>query len=512
MTQVVILTDTSRQGIWLRGVGPYSLASYIRSKGYTVEIIDFISAIPYDDFCRLIDKYCNEDTLMVGISTTWIPEPEVSVGGTVSFSEGDDSRFFSRERHPIYYDSLSWALTSRTHKRFTDTIRQAAPNAELTLGGARAIDFLDKEFDKCILGYSENQIIDVLEKKRLFLSKIINHDVKGEIGDFDFNTATTVYQDSDFLLEDETLPIELGRGCIFKCKYCSFPLVGKKKLTYIKDLDLLKKEFLDNWNKHKIRRYIISDDTFNDSLEKVQAFTKMVETLPFKPQFWCFARLDLMTVKPEMVDLFKHMGAKEVQFGIESFHPESAKAVGKGMGPDIKKEMLHKIKQTWGDDTAIKCSFIIGLPYETTETIAEHYEWLADENCPVDSVGITPLFIEHEDEVSQYRWRSYLDKNYSEYGYYFDNPQHHNDWKKDDDTDIKSFNQCYDLFKYWKERIDRRGSHKTDSFYYANVKNTKYNFDDLFYGKLGNLKGEYDWKSMYFTQVDKYYTQRKLND
>lgn len=512
MAQVVIFTETSRQGIWLRGIGPYSLASYIRTKGYSVEIIDFISAIPYSDFCKLVDKYCGEETLMVGVSTTWIPEPEVTDSGTVAFNEGDDNRFFSREKHPIYYDSFSWALTSRTHKKFIDKIREVAPHAELTLGGARAVDFLDEHFDKCMLGYSENQIIDLIEKKRIFVDKIINHDVKAELGEFEFNTAITDYQESDCLLEDETLPIEIGRGCIFRCKYCSFPLIGKKKLTYIKDLDLLKQEFLDNWNNHRIRRYIISDDTFNDSVEKVQMFTEMVETLPFKPQFWCFARLDLMTVKPEMIDMFKRMGAREVQFGIESFHPDSAKAVGKGMGPDIKKQTLQKIKDAWGDDVAIKCSFIIGLPHETTETLAEHYEWLADPNCPVDSVGITPLFIEQPDRMAKYRWRSYLDKNYEEYGYYFENPKHHNDWKKKDETDITSFDQCYELFKYWKKRIDSNLKHKTDSFYYANVKDTGYIFEDLFYGKLRQMKDEHDWKSLYFDQVDKYYTKRKLND
>ena len=515
MAQVVIFSDTSRQGIWLRGIGPYSLSSYIRSRGYTAEVIDFTSAISYNDFCKLTDKFCGEETLLVGISTTWMSAPRFTTDLKKSFGKGEgDDAFFSREDHPIFYDSLSWAMTSKTHKRFTDYMRQAAPNAEIVLGGARAIDFICEDFDRCILGYSENQIIDLLDKKKILLGKIINHDIKGEIGDFDFNQSVTQYEDNDFLMEDETLPIELGRGCIFQCKYCSFPLIGKKKLTYMKDIDLLKQEFTDNWNKFKIKRYIISDDTFNDSLEKLQALADMIDTLPFKPQFWCFARLDLMTVKPEMIELFQRIGIKEVQFGIESFHQDSARTIGKGMGPDTKKETLHKLKEAWGDDITIKCSFIIGLPHETTATLEEHYSWLASDECPINAVGINPLFLAQPDEYQEYRWNSFFDLHYEDYGYYFEDPKHHFDWKKKDETDITSFAQCFQLYTEWQERINQRqtNNHTTDAFYYSNVKELPYTFDEMFYGKLSDAKHNHDWKSMFFTQVKEKYIDRKLND
>lgn len=512
MTQVIIFSDTSRPGLWLRSVGPYSLASHIRSKGYSAEVIDFISAIPFDDFCKIVEKYCTLETLIVGISTTWLDTERFSTDLKKTFGgeEKQEQNFYDSIKHKKYYDSFAYALTTKNYQKFLKKIKEHAPNAKIILGGGRAIDFINDDFDHCVLGYSENQIIDLLENNVLTNKQIINHDIKAERGDYDFNLSQTIYQKNDCLLDDETLAIEIGRGCIFKCKYCSFPLIGKKKLSYIKDPKLLKEELLNNWNQHNIRRYIISDDTFNDSLDKLIQLADIVQTLPFKPQFWCFARLDLMTAKPEMINLFLDIGIKEVQFGVESFHLPSAKTIGKGMGPDTKKETLYKIKEAWKDEISVKCSFIIGLPYETTDSINEHYTWLAKEDCPIDAVGINPLFISQPDKWQSYRWNSEFDLNYEKYGYYFENPKHHFDWKKKDNTDINSFDDAYKLYKYWQEKVNKNNFVTTDAFYYCNTKKIPYSFDELFTDQIYNAKENYDWKTMYLDQVQEKYIQNKL--
>lgn len=513
MAQVIIFADTSRPGIWLRGIGPYSLATHIRQYGYTVEVIDFISGFGYDDFSKLIEKFCGPETQMVGVSSTWITADRWSTDIKNTFGEGDQAPlFFDKDRHSTYYDSFSWALTTKTHQRFFDKIRKHAPNAKLIVGGVRAIDFAEHGFDKVMLGYSENQIIDLLDKRRIITETIINHDIKGEIGDFDFGSSKTMFTPSDFLLEDETLPIEIGRGCIFKCKYCSFPLIGKKKLSYLKEAESLKTELLFNWEHFRIRRYIIIDDTFNDSLDKLRYLADIIDTLPFRPQFWCFARLDLITINREQIELLHRIGVKEVQFGIESFNPASAKAVGKGLGPDIKKDTLYAIKEYWKDDVRTKCSFIIGLPHETSETIQTHYEWLLKPDCPVDAAGINPLFLSQPDKYQSYRWNSYFDLHYEEYGYYFENPTHHFDWKKKDNTDIDSFVKAYSLYKHWTPLLGKNGRPISEQFYHANTKKLGLTFEELLDDeKFIHAKYHIDWKSLYFDQVKHLYVERKLN-
>jgi radical SAM superfamily enzyme YgiQ (UPF0313 family) len=515
MTDIVIFTDTSRPGIWLRGIGPYSLASTLRQKGYTVEVIDFISAIPYDDFHNICKKYLTNDTKIVGISTTWISSPgKFTTDLKSSYSKKkmrSNQGFFDADIHHEYYDSFSWALTSNSHHRFIELIRKYATLAKVIIGGARAIDFDDNvSYDHVLLGYAENELLDLLKNDKEY-PYIINHDVKGEIGDYRFNESQTLYTQNDFLMEDETLAIEIGRGCVFKCKYCSFPLIGKKKLSYMKDLNLLRDELLRNWENYKINRYIISDDTFNDSTEKLEVLASLVESLPFKLDFWCFARLDMLAVKFEQAELMKRIGLREVQFGVESFNPASAHAVGKGMGADKKKEALYKLKELWGDSIHIKCSFIIGLPYETTASLQETFDWLSQDDCPIDMVGVNPFFIFKPDEKQHLRWNSELDLKYADYGYHFKDSLHVFDWKKDDDTDIKSFNQCIEITEQWKSVLDNKTKGITDVFYYANCKSLEMNFEEMFSKHtIEEITKDKDWKRAYLDQVKTCYINKKL--
>lgn len=512
MTEIVIFTDTSRPGIFLRGIGPYSLATTLRERGYNVEIIDFISGIVYKDFVALCEKYLNEQTKVVGISTTWMSMPgKFTTDLKKSYDkkkQQQNAGFYDPEDHAAYYDSFSWALTSQMHDRFIEVIRKHAPNAKLILGGGRAVDFDDGySYDHLLLGYAENEFFDLLDGKDL--PRIVNHDMKAEKGEFDFNISQTIYSPNDFIIDNETVPIEVGRGCVFKCKYCSFPLLGKKKLSYMKDPEILYQEFMRNWELYKIDRYIISDDTFNDSTEKLEVLASVVERLPFQPNFWCFARLDIVAVKPEQAYLLQKIGIREIQFGIESFNPASAKAVGKGMAPEKKKETLEQVKKLWGDRVHIKCSFIIGLPHETTETLKEHFEWIDRDDCPIDMVGINPFFLMQPDGTQHLRWTSELDKNFEKYGYYFDNPRHMFDWKKNDDTDIKSFDQCLELYKYWDERLSKRAKGITDAFYYANCKSLGMDFETLFkQTNLSSAVSHRDWKRDYLDQVQDYVNKK----
>lgn len=515
MIDVVIFADTSRPGIWLRGIGPYSLASTLRQHGYSVEVIDFISAMRYDDFCLLCEKYLSDKTKIVGISTTWMSASgKVTTDLKSSYDKkkmGSNQSFFDPEDHAEYYDSFSWALTSRMHERFIKVIRNNAPNAKVILGGARAVDFDDGiSYDHVVLGYAENEVLDLLRQEKEY-PYIVNHDVKAEKGDYIFHESQTLYTDNDFLMNDETVAIEIGRGCVFKCKYCSFPLIGKKKLTYMKDPELLRDEFIRNWEEHQINRYIISDDTFNDSNEKLEVIANLVESLPFKLNFWCFARLDIMAVRFEQAELMQRIGLREVQFGVESFNPKSAQVVGKGMGADKKKDTLYKLKELWKDDIHIKCSFIIGLPYETTASLDESFEWLSRPDCPIDMFGVNPFFLFQPDEKQHLRWNSELDLRFSDYGYHFEGAKHTFDWKKKDDTDITSFDQCMDITKQWKSVLDDRTRGVTDVFYYANCKNLHMSFEEMFSKRyVSDIVRDIDWKRSYFDQVKTMYINKKL--
>ena len=67
----------------------------------------------------------------------------------------------------------------------------------------------------------------------------------------DVNNISTDWSNDNFnILDKESIPIEFGRGCIFKCKFCAYDLTGKKKGTYIRDLSQIRDELILTWEKY----------------------------------------------------------------------------------------------------------------------------------------------------------------------------------------------------------------------------------------------------------------------
>ena len=82
------------------------------------------------------------------------------------------------------------------------------------------------------------------------------------------------------------------------------------------------------------------------------------------------------------------MGITSVNFGIETFHRDTGRMIGKGGDPALLKDTLFKLKAAWGDDTYVSGNFIVGLPGEPIESIRDTFEWLYREDCPLDSINV----------------------------------------------------------------------------------------------------------------------------
>ena len=56
---------------------------------------------------------------------------------------------------------------------------------------------------------------------------------------------------NDCIQTGETLPLEISRGCIFKCKFCRYPYIGKTKNDFSKSIDNVVEELEYNYNNFK---------------------------------------------------------------------------------------------------------------------------------------------------------------------------------------------------------------------------------------------------------------------
>jgi hypothetical protein len=82
-----------------------------------------------------------------------------------------------------------------------------------------------KNVDHVVFGIAETMTIDLLDKlsgksKRIF-NKYIDHDRKAHADTWDFRESSTRYTELDLIQPQETLNLEIGRGCRFKCAFCN---------------------------------------------------------------------------------------------------------------------------------------------------------------------------------------------------------------------------------------------------------------------------------------------------
>jgi hypothetical protein len=240
-----------------------------------------------------------------------------------------------------------------------------------------------------VFGYSEKALLPVLDwmfdggeqpKGRYpeWAPNSLLVDANHMYAGLDIDKFDCEYHSHDFIENHEALTLETSRGCRFKCKYCNYAFLGVKE-DYGRSEDDMYNELMRNYEKWGTTNYIISDDTFNDRDNKIEKLALAVERLPFEPNFTCFIRLDLVISKPHQVDLLIRARCWGHFYGIETFHPQAAKAIGKGMHPDKIKKGLLWIRDEFNNRLGLyrgTCGMIAGLPYEPVQSWYDSLDWL----------------------------------------------------------------------------------------------------------------------------------------
>lgn len=443
----------------IRGLGPHLLAAEARRLGFRVAVIDFIEQWSREDFSRAVNKLVSTHTRFFGFSTTWALD-------------------FNTTSVDLSYDDHmgNWMLNGNL-EYMMETVRKKNPDITFIAGGKKTrvlkSYLADKGIDYLFDGYSEGNFLDFIQDKKIF-NTYTTYDNKVEYqkalfsDDFDFTESAAIYTEDAFITAPEIIPIELSRGCRFKCKFCSFAMIGQKKTQeYMKSKECVREQIIRNYELFGVTKYSIQDDTFNDSLDKVKYYADVFASLPFKITFWCYLRAEIVVNNPEMIPILRDMGLAHTWFGIETYNQQSGKCIGKGMDPERIKDMLYDCKSQWGKQVHIDQGYIVGLPHETVSDIEKSIEWFLREDCPVDAPVFTPLFLRSKKliEVLDPPDLSEFDLEYENYGYYFpgdettitiEKPAPGLVWHKKDDTDITSFFQAASIARDANKKVQDR--------------------------------------------------------
>jgi radical SAM superfamily enzyme YgiQ (UPF0313 family) len=181
-----------------------------------------------------------------------------------------------------------------------------------------------------------------------------------------------------------TIPVEMHRGCPYKCTYCNTPTREKlykdenQNFSRLKSIDNVRRELLfykNNWNAEYLYFWA---DTFlalsNSYLEELVEMYVSEINLPF----WCQTRPETLTEK--RVQLLKRMGVHRINLGIEHGNPQfREKMLQRKVSNQTIVASMHRLTHY---DIKFAVNNIIGFPTETRElafdTIRLNREFFAD--------------------------------------------------------------------------------------------------------------------------------------
>lgn len=158
-------------------------------------------------------------------------------------------------------------------------------------------------------------------------------------------------------------PVITTRGCPFGCVYCStMAFHGRKYRTRSIANVMGELEYLIE--KFKADNISFVDDNFTMQDKRVFALCEEIKKKNLSIEWGCSARVD--QVSEELLKVMKEAGCKDIFFGIESVSQRVLDFVKKGYSVQQARNAV-KTAEKLGIRT--HCSFIIGLPRESAQTL-----------------------------------------------------------------------------------------------------------------------------------------------
>lgn len=457
----ILITDTATFPTWSRGYGAHRIASHLRTHGLSVLVIDFSSALTFEMWKTICNLAVGENTKLLGFSTTWWPyrepfkkEQNFKSCNIAYFTESGESPDISK-------DSLTYSAVMGDIKPWIDIVKEKNKKIKILLGGPKIDFYRDFPADFFVSGLGENQIIDFITQSKRIWPTIIQHDINSNSREWGWKTSSTTYTKYDQIQSSEILNLEIARGCKFKCNFCSFPLIGQKDIAgYLKSEETLYNELLYNYENFGVTQYFIADDTFNDSIEKLEMVVRIKNRLPFDLKTKAYIRADIIATQPKQIPLLLETGLASCYVGIESFHPDGGKFAGKGMDPTRRKQALYDMNLHWGDKVSINGGYIVGLPGEDEQFVREQADWFSQPDCPVNYGASFLGLIIHPLQPGSTIHPSELDKDPGKFGYTIPDKSKPTHWVKNDGTNILSYDKAHELasemnYKVWSARGPR---------------------------------------------------------
>lgn len=273
-------------------------------------------------------------------------------------------------------------------KKIINILRERDPKSVIAVGGVHASALPDETMkelnpDYLVVGEGEQAMFDIMEGRRNKGQIVVGKKLKNlDILPFPDREALDTYDYlvpgiHGYLAKRREVSLITGRGCPFRCAFCSSCNIwGKPRY---RSIDNVMKEITYLKDRYDIGLINFNDDTFVSKKDRVMEFCKRIE--PMDINWYCLSRADQADL--EMFKAMKRAGCQSITFGFETGSDRMLKVLNK----------LHRVKDSlkaidigYEAGVQVKASIMVGLPGETDEDIQQTAHFV--KNPKLSSVSV----------------------------------------------------------------------------------------------------------------------------
>ena len=165
--------------------------------------------------------------------------------------------------------------------------------------------------------------------------------------------------------KDERIPVDVGRGCPFACKFCSTCLFWERKFR-IKSPGRIISEMMRLYKEYGFTNFKFNHDLFTANKKRVLAFCDEIRKSGIDFRWSCSSRID--TLDEETIDAMAQSGLELVYLGVETGSERMQKIIHKNLKIE---DVLRVVGKLCDKGITVIPSFIFGFPEETEQDLEE---------------------------------------------------------------------------------------------------------------------------------------------
>jgi radical SAM superfamily enzyme YgiQ (UPF0313 family) len=264
-------------------------------------------------------------------------------------------------------------------------IKTDSPSTRIVVGGPHvttkwknifadipAIDYAiagegEESFFELVTGREKETIKGLIYRDEI--GKVVSNEkrITPDIDNIPFPTFRKFELDS---YSEKIIPLISSRGCPYKCTFCQQSSLLSKEWRGVSAKYFL--DVLEYWKERGYRNIHILDDNFAHSTERLKQISEQYVGRGLNElRLTLVGGIRINSATQDNLEMLKKIGVEYISFGIESFSDKVLRAIKKGV---TEKQIEAAIKMATEMKFKVRLFFIIGLPYQTVESLRITYK------------------------------------------------------------------------------------------------------------------------------------------